>query len=138
MVYDTKRKKTVLFGGSDGDGKKYNDDIWEFDGITWKQIVNKGKGPGSRISPGYAYDSKRGLLIVFGGLDNQGMKGDTWAWNGKEWKLLADKGPSSRAMGYMAYDKARDKVVLFGGRLGWPNDAADTWEWDGQEWKQVK
>jgi tetratricopeptide (TPR) repeat protein len=138
MVYDLKRKKTVLFGGSDGDGKKFSDDIWEFDGITWKQIVNKGKGPGSRISPGYAYDSKRGLLIIFGGLDNQGMKGDTWSWNGKEWKMLADKGPSARAMGYMAYDKARDKIVLFGGRLGWPNDAADTWEWDGKEWKQVK
>ena len=138
MIYDRKRKKTVLFGGMDGEGKKFNDDIWEFDGIAWKQILNKEKGPGPRISPGYTYDSKRGLLIIFGGLGNDGMKGDTWSWDGKSWKLLAEKGPSPRAMGYMAYDKERDKIVLFGGRPGWPNDAEDTWEWDGKEWKEIK
>jgi len=138
MIYDTKKRKTVLFGGMDGEGKKFNDDIWEFDGIKWEQIINKAKGPGPRISPGYTYDSKRGSLIIFGGLGDKGMKGDTWSWDGNSWKQLADKGPSPRAMGYMAYDKLRDKIVLFGGRLGWPHDANDTWEWDGKEWKEIK
>jgi hypothetical protein len=40
-------------------------------------------------------------------------------------------------MGYLAYDKARDRVVLFGGRKGWPDDLADTWEWDGVSWRRV-
>lgn len=40
-------------------------------------------------------------------------------------------------MGYMAYDPRRDRIVLFGGRLGWPNDSADTWEFDGERWQQV-
>jgi hypothetical protein len=66
------------------------------------------------------------------------MKGDTWEWDGKKWKKLADTGPLPRAMGYMAYDKKRDKVVLFGGRRGWPNDVNDTWEWDGREWKEIQ
>lgn len=57
-------------------------------------------------------------------------------WKGME--KLADAGPPARVMGYMAYDKERDRVVLFGGRLGWPNDANDTWEWDGAAWKEVK
>ena len=30
----------------------------------------------------------------------------------------------------------RERVVLFGGRLGWPNDANDTWEWDGSAWAE--
>ena len=36
----------------------------------------------------------------------------------------------------MAYDSARDVVVLFGGET---NDdfAGDTWEWDGVNWTQV-
>ena len=41
-------------------------------------------------------------------------------------------------MGYLAYDKERKKVVLFGGRLGWPNDTNDTWEWDGNKWNELK
>jgi hypothetical protein len=138
MIYNTKEKKTMLFGGMDGEGKKFNDNVWEFDGVAWKQILNKGKGPGPRISPGYAYDSKRGLLIIFGGLGSDGMKGDTWSWDGKSWKQLAEKGPSPRAMGYMAYDNARDRIVLFGGRLGWPNDTNDTWDWDGEKWQEIK
>ena len=40
-------------------------------------------------------------------------------------------------MGYMAYDKKRNITMLFGGRLGWPNDANDTWEWDGEHWKKI-
>ena len=71
-------------------------------------------------------------------MSKEGMKGDTWSWDGKTWKQLATTGPSPRAMGYMAYDKNRDRIVLFGGRMGWPNDANDTWEWDGKEWKEIK
>jgi hypothetical protein len=138
MVYDSKRKKTVLFGGSDGSGNKFND-MWEFDGIKWDSIPVSGSNPGPRISPGYTYDSKRNLVVIFSGYStDNSIKSDTWGWNGKEWKLLSDKGPSTRAMGYMAYDKKRDRIVLFGGRLGWPNDANDTWEWDGKEWKEIK
>ncbi len=137
MIYDSKRKKTVLFGGSDTSGKRLND-IWEFDGTKWDSIPVKGANPGSRISPGSAYDSKRGLLIIFGGISGDGIKADTWSWDGKEWKQLATSGPSARVMGYMAYDKKRDRIVMFGGRLGWPNDANDTWEWDGKEWREIK
>ncbi len=138
MVYDSKRNKTVLFGGGDGAGKNFGDEVWEFDGTRWEKVISKEAGPGPRVSPGYAFDTKRELMIIFGGMSKDGMKGDTWSWDGKTWKQLATTGPSSRAMGYMAYDKGRDRIVLFGGRMGWPNDANDTWEWDGKEWKEIK
>jgi len=137
MAYDSKRKKTILFGGMDGAGNQFND-LWEFDGKKWDSIPVSGANPGLRISSGYAYDSKRGLLIIFGGISGQDIRNDTWSWNGKQWKQLSSTGPSARAMGYMAYDKKRDRIVLFGGRLSWPNDANDTWEWDGVKWKEVK
>jgi hypothetical protein len=36
----------------------------------------------------------------------------------------------------MAYDSARQRVVLFGGKLT-AQDTRDTWEWDGEDWTQV-
>ena len=135
MIYDSKRKKTVLYGGMGASPEKSFADTWEFDGNHWALVSETGPGP--RRSPGYTYDSKRGVMIIFGGnLDR--MMNDTWSWNGKEWKKLADAGPPARAMGYMAYDKERDRIVMFGGRLGWPDDVNDTWEWDGKQWKEIK
>jgi hypothetical protein len=137
MVYDSKRKKTILYGGMDAVGKKFEDGIWEFDGKEWKNI-RPAVSPGPRMSPGYTYDSKRGLLIITGGIGKEGNSmTDTWGWDGTAWKKLSETGPPARMMGYMAYDKDRDRVVLFGGRFGWPNDADDTWEWDGTSWKNI-
>jgi tetratricopeptide (TPR) repeat protein len=137
MVYDSKRNKTILYGGADGNRNTFNDGVWEFDGTVWKNIVTE-NNPGERISPGYAFDSKRNLLILFGGISKGAMMNDLWAWDGTNWKLLSTDGPAKRTMGYLAYDKNRDKIILFGGRLGWPNDADDTWEWDGEKWNEVK
>jgi hypothetical protein len=134
MVYDSKRKKTVLYGGSNK-GQKYLD-TWEYDATGWKKL--EVQGPGVRLSPGFTYDSKRGIMILFGGAISPGMSGETWGWDGTAWTKLAETGPAKRAMGYMAYDKDRDRTVLFGGRLGWPNDANDTWEWDGKQWTEIK
>jgi hypothetical protein len=81
------------------------------------------------------------VIVIFGGVDGSGFLGDLWAWNGVEWRKLADAssaGPAPRAMGHLAYDQRRDRVVLFGGRKGWPDgDLNDTWEWDGATWRRI-
>ena len=138
MAFDAKRGRTVLFGGMGtaprGERPPTFGDTWEFDGSSWRKLDVSGPSP--RTSAGITYDSRRGLVILFGGLDSAGFKGDTWSWNGSEWKLLSTAGPEPRAMGYIAYDKARDRVVLFGGRKGYPDgDLDDTWEWDGTAWR---
>lgn len=136
MVYDSKRKKTVLFGGMGSTPANTYGDTWEYDGMNWIKLDVQ--GPSARMSCGYAYDEKKGMLIIFGGATASGFAGDTWGFDGKSWSKLSDSGPSPRVMGYMDYDKARDKTILFGGRVGWPNDVNDTWEWDGASWKQIK
>lgn len=144
MVFDERRGRIVVFGGTGAYGPDQRPprlgDLWEFDGRTWtaREVA---KDPGPRTSPGATYDSKRGLTLVFGGVDSSGFLGDLWAWNGTEWRRLADvssPGPAPRAMGHLAYDQRRDRVVLFGGRNGWPNgDLNDTWEWDGAAWRRI-
>ena len=140
MVFDEKRGRVVMFGGgtpgSPGNPGQQLGDTWEFDGNAWTQ--RNIAGPSPRMSPGMTYDSKRGLVILFGGVGATGMLGDTWAYDGTQWTRLAETGPDARAMGYLAYDRKRDRVVLFGGRKGWPNDLNDTWEWDGAMWRQVR
>jgi hypothetical protein len=37
----------------------------------------------------------------------------------------------------MVFDNARQRTLLFGGRLGDAELAGDTWEWDGHNWIQV-
>lgn len=48
--------------------------------------------------------------------------------------------PSPRFAHALAYDAARERVVLFGGTTGSVGKAAmlaDTWEWDGRRWRRV-
>lgn len=88
--------------------------------------------PGARQQAAVAYDSMRERVVMFGGFDLQGRKGDTWAFDGSQWTLLTTAGPSARAGHAMAYDGARDRVVLFGGFVG--ASMGDTWEFDGTTW----
>ena len=55
---------------------------------------------------------------------------ERWLWTQKE-----DIGPSPRYRHGMAYEDARQRVVLFGGWAAGP--LGDTWEWDGSAWTQI-
>jgi hypothetical protein len=133
MVFDARRRRTVIFGGTGSYGPDQTPQR-----RSAREFAN---GPGPRTSPGAAYDSKRGVTVIFGGVDGSGFLGDLWAWNGAEWRKLADASstsPAPRATGQLVYDQKRDRVVLFGGRNRWPDgDLNDTWEWDGATWRRI-
>jgi len=138
MVFDERRGRVVVFGGmgaapAQGERPPILGDTWEYDGTRWTRLDVAGPSP--RLAPGATYDSRRGMVVIFGGSGSSGFLGDTWGWNGTAWQRLSEAGPARRVMGQLAYDAGRDRVVLFGGRRGYPNgDLADTWEWDGTQW----
>ncbi len=141
MAFDERRGRAVVFGGmaagAPGQRPTALGDTWEFDGRDWSR--RDVPGPSARHGAGIAFDSRRGLIILFGGVSADGFQGDTWSWDGRQWSRLAADGPEPRAMGYLAYDARRDRIVLFGGRKGWPDgDLGDTWEWDGTAWRRVQ
>ncbi len=84
----------------------------------------------------WSLDSARKCIVLFGGASDSNLFADTWTWDGTEWTQVADTGPTARSGHALAYDNARERVVLFGGRTG--NPLGDTWEWDGTEWTQVQ
>lgn len=62
---------------------------------------------------------------------------DTWEWDGTNWEQKAPAAaPSARQRHALAYDSARQRVVLFGGMERKSNgtyvDLNDTWEWASQ------
>jgi hypothetical protein len=134
MVFDSARAISVLFGGAAVNPVRMLDDLWEWDGVRWRQPETSSERPAGRSSAGMAYDSVRREVVLFGGFDNERRSlADTWLWNGGSWRRAEVEGPPARHETYMAFDAARGVVVLFGG----DSDTAqlgDTWEWDGSRW----
>ena len=87
--------------------------------------ANKSRLPGVRYGHSAAYDSARGVTVVFGGMsDANTLLGDTWEYDGITWREESltdpegDGDPSVRRYHKMVYDSARGVVVLFGGDNG--------------------
>lgn len=95
--------------------------------------------PSPRGSHVMAYDSARHRLVLFGGIFDANILGDTWEWDGSRWKDVtpATTNPPPRAAAMMAYDAPSGEVVLFGGYDHNNNPLGDTWEWNGTRWKDV-
>lgn len=82
MVFDARRGRVVLFGGSSGIG-----DTWEWDGIRWSQRAPTNQ-PTPRTGHGLAFDASRNRTVLFGGATLAGRSSELW-----EYAALA--GPSS-------------------------------------------
>lgn len=100
--------------------------------------VDRTPPPGARFYHEMAYDSARGVSVVFGGERDGDALDETWEWDGVTWVLRARAGdfgtPARRWFG-MAYDSQRAVTVVFGGNTdGWPGTLGDTSEWDGTVW----
>lgn len=129
--------ETILFGGVDERTNTVFGDTWRHDGRQWAELQPQ-RAPSPRQRFASCVDGSRGAMFVFGGSDANGQPlGDTWAFVGGDWHLVTATGPSPRAGAAMAFDAARDRIVLFGGfanEAGSPDD--ETWEFDGSAWTQ--
>lgn len=132
-AYDSARQRVVAWGGGD--------QIWEFDGTSWTTRTVTPRPPGRQVIS-MTYDSARQRVVVFGGLDakNPTPLSDTWEWDGTTWtKRTPAVSPPARAYHAMAYDAARQRVVMFGGDSLHGGSGViynDTWEWDGTAWTE--
>ncbi|MEM7204792.1 MAG: kelch repeat-containing protein [Planctomycetota bacterium] len=127
-------------------------ELWQFDGNNWTLVPAlpaPGPVPGPRIGAAMVFDSMRGRLVLFGGFGISDLSmptpsaflNDTWAFDfaTTTWTLLTPAGaigaPAPRTDHAMAYDAARDQVVLFGGSNG--PTLSDTAEFNGTVWAPV-
>ncbi len=103
--------------------------------------------PISRLEAPIAYDSVNQRLVVFGGYDhNRGNYNEVWEYTpaSERWRNVTPatgSQPAPRSGSTIAYDPTRQRIVLFGGFLGFDVASGwlgDTWEWDtnARTWTQ--
>jgi hypothetical protein len=140
MAFDGARARVVLFGGFGGPRPAALADTWEYDGTAgaWKEVADI--GPEACFNSALVFKTTRSEL--FGGVSAPGnavppptIFDFSWEWDGKHWTARQDIGPGPRVGHAMAYDSARDRVVLFGGAATPLDDPGrnttalgDTWE----------
>jgi hypothetical protein len=129
MVWDSARKKVVLFAGISidipGVAGVPKQDTWEWDSATgaWAERTVLGSKPAQRYAHAMAYDSTRKKVVVFGGLDiaSGGSRNDLWDWDPTTgaWtqRLTGNESgiPSARMYSSMVYDEAHARLELVAG-----------------------
>lgn len=138
MVFDSLRGVVVVHGGAVG-APPYSRDTWEYDGMDWTQ-VNTLHAPPSHISGNMVFDEARGRTVLVTGWQGQGFGwvNQTWEYDGTDWTFVM-QAPSWRYSFALAYDRTRQRTVLFGGYHHGTTmcDLSDTWEYDGTGWTRV-
>jgi hypothetical protein len=130
--------RTIMFSGSDSNGKMLQD-TWAYDGNNWISLIPANSPPG-RMKAYMAFDSHRKVVVMFGGLiyvspSMSVFKNDTWEFDGSTWTQVQTKtSPDPRLDGAMAFDSRRNVMVLYGGDGQSAATYDDTWEYDGTNW----
>ncbi len=138
FVYDPARDRFVAFGGSAGRGQAHGD-TWEYDGTAWTKVAVA--GPPARQAHAMVYDAQRRRVVLFGGMGVPAegqpppLFGDTWEFDGSNWRRSDGPGPSPRSGSGITYDSRSGLVVLFGGADS-GGFKGDTWSWNGAQWRQ--
>lgn len=145
MTYDEKAEKVVMFGGINVRPMTETNDTWAYDYASnlWTVMprpADPGRLPSARNSFGLTYDSGSDRIILFGGDEDSGPGQGTWSYDysSNVWTSLKPAtSPQSRSYGYLAYDKAAGKTVLFGGLID-GHVTAQTWTYDfkANRWEQ--
>ncbi len=154
LAFDPSDGSMIYFGGMTyfGSGAPTQvTETWRLAGNVWTAL-RPTSSPRGRLRTAAATNTKNGKVYLFGGggPTDDVINNDLWEWDGRTWTELcpttatapcATVRPTPRANHALAYDAARDVLVLIGGNEleivdGVRNvvPSNDTWEWDGGKW----
>jgi sugar lactone lactonase YvrE len=124
----------LMLAGASGRTPRNADTLWAWSGREW--LPRSSSGPHARNLPAAALDTRRNVVVVYGGsgVGNGTRFGDTWEWDGQSWRERVVQTPGPRDHHAMAYDAARGKMVVYGGLVG-SSLVGGTWTWDGTAWQ---
>lgn len=126
MAFDGARGVSVSFGT---DGKFY-----EWNGVTLSVITPLASLDLANYA--MAFDSQRNNVVIAGRSRSNGNNFLTWTWDGTHARRrslwLGGVGGSEYSM---AYDAARDRMVIFSGDDG--GQPSETWLWNGVSWTKA-
>jgi hypothetical protein len=138
MASDPTSGGVLLFGGVVNNSPLSVSDVqadtWRYRSPTWTQL-SPAASPSARV--GHAMAATGTGVALFGGAGPGGSpvyRNDLHLWNGSTWVPQPATGgpPPARTGAGLAWDAARNRVVMFGGSNGAP--LGDVWEHDGTQW----
>ena len=114
-----------------------------FASTNW--ISPPGLTPITRSDAAMTYEVAREQVVLCGGVVGggglAGLNNETWLLESGNWRQAGPQHfPLGRQNAGVAYDSARQRVVLLGGYTAGSiqfADSNDTWIWDGADWSQV-
>ncbi len=129
MAFDSARGKVLMFGGT---ASAVTNELWEFDGNSWKLISQSGTWPSARTGGGFAYDAVRGVMVLYGGAQGLTVLSDLWEYNPtlRTWSgpLTQTGSPPGLRRGHQfVQDPNTGELVLFGGSNGAGNAPLTTY-----------
>lgn len=95
-----------------------------------------------RVDPAVSDQPNRKRVLLYGGWTTEGVRDDTWEWDGVGWvRRIPERNPGPRMSASIAFDERQSRTLLFGGIA---NTApvmelapAGLWEWNGITWARV-
>jgi RHS repeat-associated protein len=146
-VYDQSSNRLIAFGGylclSGVNCPVVNNEVWlllNADGSagvsSWLQLNPSGASPSARRGHSAAYDSASNRMIVFAGNAETAFVNDVWVLvnaNGLGgspfWQQLSPSGapPAPRRFSQALYDRATNRLVVFGGEVSVSSRVNDVW-----------
>ena len=144
LVYEPPHDRFILLFGSTRRSTFY--DVWELrfkPEAVWRQMTPAGPVP-FRSAAMAAFDPARDRILLFGGVNMNGVLDDTWALDlasdDGEWTFVpAGTRPLARGLGILQMDVAHDRALLFGGEsdLGFLNDVRELKLGDTPGWREL-
>jgi hypothetical protein len=147
MAYDAQHQLSIVAtGASLADATKLESTLTRGKAGTWDVAANPNELPSKRVHAAMAY-AGGGVSLLFGGTPEEGQPpcadGGHFLFDGSALAWVKKKvvdAPEARSGHAMAYDDARQTVVLFGGETvsdAGPPYFTDTWEFHAGTWKNV-
>ena len=117
----------LVIGGMEGSSGHVVNDAWALTldpSPHSRRLDPSGLRPSPRMGLSASYDSRRGRVIVFGGLDGTIPSDETWMLGTGDspwWSRInpyPDYKPPARGFHAAAYDSSNDRLLVFGGTDG--------------------
>ena len=138
MTYDVARSRMVLYGGSSLYPPRQFTDTWEFVNGLW-QVVLGAQSPPGFFDGAQTYDWSLGRVVHLGGGTGTLLISQTLSsFDGTTWVPETDDGDFFRNDAALAFDRARERLILHGGRDENGILRNETFEWSPAGWQCVQ
>ena len=144
VSWTDKLGNAYVFGGFDfRNGANYYNDLWEFNGTKWIQLIANGiSGSPTPRFGAVAWTDNSGNAYIFSGYNNGYFYNDLWRFNGTSWiQVIGNRvsgSPAARS-GAIVWTDNSGNAYVFGGYTYNNEDVYynDLWRFNGTSWIQI-